>query len=55
VETGPNLETDRSQQIAKGSRGENRPGRPIQRGEEPIAGDRLTIAGGPRILRATRN
>ena len=38
VETGPHLETDRSQWIAEDSGGENRPGGPIERGEEPIAG-----------------
>ena len=38
VQTGPNLETDRSQRIAEGSGGENGPGGPIERSEEPIAG-----------------
>ena len=35
VETGPHLETDRSQRIAEGSGGENRPGGPIEPPQRP--------------------
>ena len=38
METGPHLETDVPQRIAKGGGGEDRLGGPIERGEEPIAG-----------------